>query len=240
MALVTDPLRATAGRQGTGQPAAHHGVVHALAAFDGGHDRQGAGGRRGFDQRSHCPPRAGEIFGGDVQFGGKHDGFGMLGANLQQRAEAVKPLLRGFRWRYFGKGRGQIGVGLGGSALYYAAIREPDQMLVHAVKFAVQLPFSELVFIACCFLWIGFDSSLHLILLRVAGVQALVGLVAILAGFLPFGMFVSGVVVLLAYIGMMSESLELDFQDAVLVGIATYGTQIIIGLMIIGYLVAHM
>ena len=149
----------------------------------------------------------------------------------RENAETVK-------WSYL-KPLIHIAVGLGGGVLFYLATAGSIDVVKYLITYAIQLPFCEAVFVACCFMWIGFDSSLHLILLRIAGVLALVSLAAVFVGYVPFGI-AKVVLIVLIYIGLMSESMELDFQDAVLVGIATYGVQLIIGLMLIAWLVAHL
>jgi hypothetical protein len=114
-----------------------------------------------------------------------------------------------------------------------------DQLLGYGILFGIELFFSEVVFVACCLLWMGFDSDLHLILWRVAGVCAVVNLIAVLVGLAPLGIVVQGTIIVIAYIATLSSSLELDFQDAVLVGIATYGVKLIMTLMIVAWILAH-
>ena len=113
VAGVAHPLRAAGRGQRLGQPAPHHGFGCALAFFDCGHDGQGAGIGGVVQQIAQGAPRAGEIFGGQMQFGLDQLGFAVLGVQLGQCGKAFDPLLGRFIGRNRGKCSGQIGVWLG-------------------------------------------------------------------------------------------------------------------------------
>ncbi len=244
--LVEEPAAAPAGPQicpSCGSSIPHGGAICVQCGFD---VRKGAklGTDRGQPQeQSPIPPKNGKCGKCGYSIKGLKEPrcpeCGTVIGRMSDRERRRRDNAQTVKWSYL-KPLIQIAAGVGGGALLCLVKGEPVDALRYAVTYAVLLPFTEIVFVACCFLWLGFDSTLHLILLRIAGVQALVCLVATVADFLPFGYLVGGVIKLIAYIGILSESMELDFQDAVLVGIATCGVQLIMMIMIVAYLVAHL
>lgn len=93
--------------------------------------------------------------------------------------------------------------------------------IVTLLTYAISVPIGVFVFWMCTILWIGNDAPMRLSALRLAGVYA----AASAAGLIPFvGWFAS----LATFVGLMSELLDLDLTDALLVGILTFLTHIIL------------
>lgn len=137
----------------------------------------------------------------------------------RENAETVK-------WAYL-KPVIQFGVGILGIMLYLTAMGEPDRILFHLVSYAIEVPIGVVVFLLCCAMWIGFDAPIHLIALRLAGVYALTNLTSVVVGLVPIW-FVGRTIVLAVYIGMLAESLDLEIQDAVIVGLLTFLVKVLI------------
>jgi hypothetical protein len=93
--------------------------------------------------------------------------------------------------------------------------------IIYTVKLAIGVPIGVLAFFLCCLLWMGFDAPMHLTALRLAGIYAVVDAVGAVLGLLPIPL-VPFLLTMALYIGMLAESLELDLQDAILVGLVTW------------------
>ena len=117
VALVADPLRAAACGHGTGQPAAHDGVVGTLAPLDRGHDRERARGRMLLRQVAKRAAGAGEILGGQQQLGAQKAGFLVIGVLPHQVVEAAQARGGGLVRDDFRIGGGDVGMGPDGPRL---------------------------------------------------------------------------------------------------------------------------
>jgi len=103
--------------------------------------------------------------------------------------------------------------------------------LGHLAAFAVLVPVGLLVYLSCCLFWIGFDAPIHLCALRIAAVYAVTGAVWILVAFIPIGIVRMGIIAIV-HVGLMQDMLELELNDAAIVGILTIGLWLFI--LIIG------
>ncbi len=77
-------------------------------------------------------------------------------------------------------------------------------------------------FTTCCLIWIGFDAPWHLNLVRFLAISAATSAMYQITGMLP-ATLVWNIGVLFLYIGMLQKFLDLDLQDALLVGVITSG-----------------
>jgi hypothetical protein len=92
----------------------------------------------------------------------------------------------------------------------------------YLLGYLVSVPIGVAVFLLCCMLWMGFDAPIHLIALRLAGIYAVTDVAFALLSFVPFGGIVLWVVPLALYVGLLSEMLEIELRDAVIVGLLTF------------------
>jgi hypothetical protein len=185
--------------------------------------RQGKCGKCGYSLKGLKAPRCPEC--GTV--------VGRLTDRERRRRENAETV----RWSYL-KPLIQLGIGLGGAAVYYAATGQAAAILPHALLFMIMVPFGLVAFLACCGLWIGFDAPIHMLMLRLAAVYALVGLTTIIAQFIPLGM-IQLLVVIFVYVSLLSESLDLELTDAIIVAIVTFGLMIFVYLAVAAWLFAH-
>jgi len=104
------------------------------------------------------------------------------------------------------------------------------------LSYAVQVPVGVAVFWLCCLIWVGFDAPMHLTALRLAAIYSVVDLTIIVAGIALPGLiaFVIGVVL---YIGLLSQFLEMEFTDAIIVGFVTFVAKIVIVMAIVAMVI---
>ena len=89
VALAADPLRPARGAERLGEPAAHHRLGRALAAFDRRHDREAARGRLGLGEVAERLAGGGKVLVGEREFGGEQPALGMARVRADQRVEAL-------------------------------------------------------------------------------------------------------------------------------------------------------
>lgn len=85
----------------------------------------------------------------------------------------------------------------------------------------IEIPVALLVYLGCCVIWIGFDAPLHLTVLRIAGILGAVTLTSAVANLLPI-YFLPTVITVVVYVGLLSEMLDMDLGDAMIVAVLTY------------------
>jgi hypothetical protein len=146
---------------------------------------------------------------------------------------------RDARWEYF-KPLLMLAIGGGLTLLILALAGDAEEALSYSIAFAIKLPVGLAVFLMCCYLWIGFDAPIRLTILRLAGIFAVVDLVALVVGYPLSGVPVLGTygVLLIAggvYVGLLMDMLELDLQDACIVGLITYVVWVVGGLFLVAY-----
>lgn len=108
-------------------------------------------------------------------------------------------------------------------------------VLAYLISYVIEVPIGFAVFWLCGLVWIGFDAPIHLTVLRLAGIYAVVDLAFVLCAFIPFP-FVGWLIPALLYVGFLSEMLDMDFIDAVVVGFLTFMTKLGIGIVVVMYL----
>lgn len=111
------------------------------------------------------------------------------------------------------------------------------EVLYYLASYLISVPVGVGVFLACCVIWIGFDAPIHLTALRLAGIYAVVDAASEVLGFLPLGLL-SYIFLLLLYMALLSQLLEIEIVDAFLVAVLTGATRLAIGAVLYGMLVA--
>jgi hypothetical protein len=125
------------------------------------------------------------------------------------------------RWAYL-KPLIHFAIGILILSFIAAGSDEPAKLAAgYTINMVVGIAIGVLAFFLCCLIWMGFDAPMHLTAIRLAGVYALTDAAAALLSFLPL-LLISWMITLALYIGLLAESLELDLQDAVLVGLVTW------------------
>jgi hypothetical protein len=125
------------------------------------------------------------------------------------------------RWAYL-KPLIHFGIGILILSFIAAASDAPSGVaILYGVKLAIGVPIGVLAFFLCCLIWMGFDAPMHLTAIRLAGVYALTDAAAALLSFVPIPL-IPWLITLALYVGLLAESLELDLQDAILVGLVTW------------------
>jgi hypothetical protein len=120
-----------------------------------------------------------------------------------------------------------LGTGLVGITLFgLLAQGNPLYAAYALIQYAVEVPIVLGVYIACCALWIGFDMPLRLIALRLAGIFAVVDLVGDIVGLFPVAI-VSWSITGILYIWMLSQELELEYQDALIIAVLSFGASML-------------
>lgn len=132
----------------------------------------------------------------------------------------------------------QFAIGLLGVGIVLAVQEQESELPGYLLLYGIRVPIGVAGYFICCLIWIGFDEPLHLIALRLAGVYALVDFLSVLLGaFIPIPMLVN-VIALVFYVAMLSESLDLDIQDAVIVGMVTFLLRFMAAMAILAYLLS--
>ena len=93
VALVANPLRAAGGVDNLAQKRADLVFLGPGPFFDSGQKRKAPRGRVACGQIAQRAAGFGEIFGGNKKFREEHLRFGILGLELGDRFEAIKPRL---------------------------------------------------------------------------------------------------------------------------------------------------
>ncbi len=93
--------------------------------------------------------------------------------------------------------------------------------VVYLMQFMLSVPFGLIAYVIVGFVLAGFDEPLHIIGLRLAGIFAIADVVNFLFNYLPIP-WLSFVVPLAVYIGLLMESFELDLADAVALAFLTW------------------
>lgn len=131
----------------------------------------------------------------------------------------------------------QIAIGLIGAIAIASGVHGPGGALGALIAFGAFYAVVSVIFFICGMLWIGFDSSMHLIALRLAGVCALITLITFVVGFIPIGIVRLGIVAI-SFIGIMADSMEVEMQDAVIVGIVSFGAWFVLQMILIAWLMS--
>jgi hypothetical protein len=154
-----------------------------------------------------------------------------LGRDLnQERKETSQQTVK---WAYL---KPLIMMGIGLALVMGLAVGQYGEgaAVLYLMKYAVGVPIGGAVFWVCCLMWIGFDAPFHLTLIRLAGIYAVVDAVALATGFLPV-LIVGRVITLAVYIALLADLMDMDYTDAIFVGLATGLAKFFAMLLIIMY-----
>lgn len=95
-------------------------------------------------------------------------------------------------------------------------------LALYGVKFVANLAVGVLVFWICSHIWIGFDEPFRWVAFRIAGIYAVMDVLWYLRGLLPIPFIFPALVLLAIYVHLLMSELDIDLQDAILVGIVTF------------------
>jgi hypothetical protein len=94
-------------------------------------------------------------------------------------------------------------------------------VLAHLVSFGLTLVIAGVVYFVCSLLWIGFDEPLPMTALRLMGVVALGDIGFTLVDLSPFRPFYIWIIPTIIYCAILAQVMEVDYEDAVIVAVAT-------------------
>lgn len=121
-------------------------------------------------------------------------------------------------------------IGTAIAASIYGAQDGPEVAAGYAILFAANLIVGFIVFWVCSLMWIGFDQPMHLMALQLAGVYGVTDAVStVFHEFLPIPVFI-WLIPMAVYIGLLVDTLDLDFQDAIILGIVTFIVKVVIAI----------
>jgi hypothetical protein len=118
------------------------------------------------------------------------------------------------------KALGMVAAGFAGVALLLALRGEIAEFPYYLLSYAITVPIGVAVFFICSLIWIGFDAPWGITTLRLAGIYALVDIVAQMMGFLPINL-IGPVVTTITYLILLQKYLEIDQTDAIAVALIT-------------------
>jgi predicted RNA-binding Zn-ribbon protein involved in translation (DUF1610 family) len=122
--------------------------------------------------------------------------------------------------------------GVGGLILFYG-IRyssEPWFMVFAVVSFAINAVVLWVVYTLCGLGWIGLDMPHHLAALRLSGILAVATLLLAVLGLVPAPVLALGIAGF-AFVWMLHQEMDLEFQDAVIIAILTMGAMTVVWLL---------
>ncbi len=147
------------------------------------------------------------------------------GAALDQTSREIT------KWAYLRPAL-MLGGGLAGLVLFYG-IRyssEPWFMVFGVVSFAINAAVLWVVYTLCGLGWIGLDMPHHLAALRLSGILAVASLLLAVVGLVPAPVLALGIAGF-AFVWMLHQEMDLEFQDAVIVAILTMGAVTVVWLL---------
>lgn len=114
-----------------------------------------------------------------------------------------------------------------------------EAVVEYAVLFAISYIVGLAVFWVCSVMWIGFDAPMHLVALQLAGVYGVTDAASSLVNLVPFlPTFIGWIIVVTVYVGLLMEVLDLELQDAVILGLVTFIVKVVIAIVIMAHLFA--
>ncbi len=108
--------------------------------------------------------------------------------------------------------------------------------IAYLIKYAFYVPTGVVVFFLCCLIWLGFDAPMHLTALRLAGVYAVTDAVTAVVLLVPLPLII-WLVPLATYVGLLMDVLDLEIQDAVIVGLVTFLVRFLVIMAVVAYLI---
>ncbi len=92
-------------------------------------------------------------------------------------------------------------------------------LVVFGIDFAFTIVVGWLVFFVCSILWIGFDQPLRTTVLQTIGAFGFFAGIAVLLNLIPIPGIVTSLIAFAVLAGVLSDLLELDFQDAAIIAL---------------------
>ncbi len=93
---------------------------------------------------------------------------------------------------------------------------------IYLLSFIASVPIGLGVYLLCCAIWIGFNEPIHLIALNLAGIYAITDLISTGIDLIPFSIPLIWLLPLVFYVSLLAKRLEIEFNDAIIVGLITY------------------
>ncbi len=244
VALLEEPAPVALGLQkcpSCGSSIPHGGALCVQCGFDVRKGAQLATEQGAVKEESPRPPRQGKCGKCGYSLKGLKEPrcpeCGTVVGKLTDREKRNIESAKAAKWAYL-KPVIHMAVGFGVAAVVCISMGRPEGLIVYGVRYLIEMPIGILVFVACCFAWVGFDTSLHLVLLRLAGLWAIMGVVSMLSGLIPIWIVPLAMWVL-AYAGLLADSMEVDVQDGIIIAVLTLGAKFIIGISVIAWLIDH-
>lgn len=107
---------------------------------------------------------------------------------------------------------------------------EPLLPLGVLLTYVVTVPIGLLIFYLCCLVWIGFDAPFYINAAAILGTYAITDFVGAIVS--PLGCF-GWIVQMFVYVGVLSQLLELELNDAFLVAFITGFVKFLLALALI-------
>ena len=147
------------------------------------------------------------------------------GAELDKNSREIT------KWAYLRPAL-MLGGGVGGLVLFYGIRHssEPWFMVFAVVSFAINAVVLWVVYTLCGLGWIGLDMPHHLSALRLSGILAVATLLLAVLGLVPAPVLALGIAGF-AFVWMLHQEMDLEFQDAVIIAILTMGAVIVVWLL---------
>lgn len=128
-------------------------------------------------------------------------------------------------------------VGCAIAAAVMGATEGTDAVVGYAILFAASYVVGLVVFWACSLIWIGFDAPMHLVALQLAGVYGVTDAASSLVDLIPvMPAFLGWIIVATVYIGLLMEVMEIELQDAVILGFVTFVVKFVIAMVLVASL----
>lgn len=98
---------------------------------------------------------------------------------------------------------------------------------------------STAAYLLCCMLWMGLNTSLHIVVLQILGITACSWAVEVVLFKVVLGALVATIVGTFTFAGLMVRVMDLDFQDSILASVICYTvTSFVAGWFIVPLVVA--
>ena len=110
-------------------------------------------------------------------------------------------------------------IGLAVSALVMWFRAGATGLVVFGIDFVFTVVVGWLVFFVCSIVWIGFDQPLRTTVLQTIGAFGFFAGVAVLLNLVPLPGLITSLIAFAVLAGVLSDLLELDFQDAAIIAL---------------------
>lgn len=129
---------------------------------------------------------------------------------------------------------GGVVAGLGLSGKGATAEEASAYFAITMALLAVYSIMSTAAYLLCCALWMGLNTSLHIVVLQILGITACSWAVEYVLSKVVLGALVATIVGTFTFAGLMVKVMDLDFQDSILAAVICYTvTSIIAGWFVV-------